>query len=77
MFTALARSAASRSSWAMARPVQRTTLAMLSATSLSTAVGTEAGPSLHSLSGKRMDATTVSMSDFIGKPVLVVNVASR
>ena len=55
----------------------RATMAMLSLSSLSTssALGAEGG--LHALSGKRIDAETVTMADFVGKPVLVVNVASR
>ena len=33
--------------------------------------------SLHTLEGKAIDASKISMSAFAGKPVLIVNVASR
>lgn len=53
----------------------RTTLAVLSLTTFSTTAA--ASGSLHDLTGTRIDAKSVSMSDFLGKPVLVLNVASR
>ena len=34
-------------------------------------------PTLHTLEGKSMGASKLSMSAFAGKPVLMVNVASR
>ena len=55
----------------------RATMAMLSLSSLSTSSALSAEGSLHALSGKRIDAETVTMADFAGKPVIVVNVASR
>ena len=36
-----------------------------------------AAMSLHNLEGKAIDKSALSMNSFAGKPVLVVNVASR
>ena len=65
----------------MTQPRFRTTLAFLSLTTFSTTAALSssaaASGSLHDLTGTRIDAKSVSMSDFFGKPVLVLNVASR
>ena len=50
-------------------------LATLSSATLSSSAA--ASGSLHDLTGTRIDEKSVSMSDFLGKPVLVLNVASR
>jgi glutathione peroxidase-family protein len=36
-----------------------------------------AAPTLHTFQGTSIDASKLSMSAFAGKPVLMVNVASR
>jgi len=80
-FDEMLRFAMRRSSCAMTQPRFRTTLAVLSLTTFSTTAALSssaaASGSLHDLTGTRIDAKSVSMSDFLGKPVLVLNVASR
>ena len=70
-----------RSALALARrprslfPVKTLAVLSLSTSTASAAAGAAGG--LHALAGKRIDAAPVTMADFLGKPVLVVNVASR
>ena len=56
-------------------PVKTLAVLSLSTSTASAAAGAAGG--LHALAGKRIDAAPVTMADFLGKPVLVVNVASR
>jgi hypothetical protein len=65
------RTVVMRSSCALTQLV----LATLSSATLSSSAA--ASGSLHDLTGTRIDEKSVSMSDFLGKPVLVLNVASR
>jgi len=69
-----------RSSWAVTRPRAlpvKATLAMLLTSSAAASAAAAGTSGLHKLSGQRIDAATVTMADFVGKPVLMVNVASR
>ena len=65
------RTVVMRSSCALTQLV----LATLSSATLSSSAA--ASGSLHDLTGTRIDEKSVSMSDFLGKPVLDLNVASR
>ena len=59
-------------------PTLRTSaLATIGLAHLSTTSSLETAPSLHSYSGIGIDKQLISLSSFAGKPVLMVNVASR
>ena len=73
-----ARSSVARGSFTSFRKPFVPMVSMLSLSMSSTLAGAEPAPrSLHSFEGKAIDSSKVSMSAFAGKPVVMVNVASR